>query len=83
MTGTIGSPQIQYGPSLTRLRRLARMFEKMDDVCWQKYLDWPNIENWSDESNRIVLVGESARPLMVRTSVSYSAYALRTALISS
>lgn len=59
------------------------MFEKMDDVCWQKYLDWPNIENWSDESNRIVLVGESARPLMVRTSVSYSAYALRTALISS
>lgn len=58
------------------------MFEKMDDVCWQKYLDWPNIENWSDESNRIVLVGESARPTMVRTSVSYSAYVLRATLIS-
>ncbi|KAH9004767.1 hypothetical protein EDB86DRAFT_1986536 [Lactarius hatsudake] len=44
--------------------RLARMLEKIDAVCWQRYLDWPNIENWSDESNRIVLVGESSRPLI-------------------
>ncbi|KAH9066722.1 hypothetical protein EDB87DRAFT_1828071 [Lactarius vividus] len=44
--------------------RLVWMLEKIDAVCWQRYLDWPNIENWSDESNRIVLVGESSRPLI-------------------
>ncbi|KAH9024901.1 hypothetical protein EDB84DRAFT_1564246 [Lactarius hengduanensis] len=59
--------------------RLVRMLEKIDAVCWQRYLDWPNIENWSDESNRIVLVGESSRPLIVRTPISSSAYALRSA----
>jgi salicylate hydroxylase len=56
--------------------RLARMFEKIDAVCWQKYLDWPSIENWSDDSSRIVLVGESSRPTVVRTSVSCSAYVM-------
>jgi len=41
------------------------MFEKVDSFCWQRYLDWPEIENWSDESNRIVLIGEASRPLIV------------------
>ena len=40
------------------------MFEKIDSFCWQRYLDWPEIENWSDESSRIVLIGEASRPLM-------------------
>ena len=57
------------------------MFEKVDALCWQKYLDWPDIENWSDDSNRIVLVGESSRPLIVRTPISFSADALRATLI--
>jgi hypothetical protein len=57
------------------------VFEKVDAVCWQKYLDWPDIENWSDDSNRIVLIGESSRPLIVRTLISSSVYALRAALI--
>jgi len=52
--------------------RLARVFEKIDAVCWQRYMDWPNIENWSDESNRIVLVGESSRPLIPCSTQSSS-----------
>jgi salicylate hydroxylase len=46
--------------------RLIRMFEKIDSVCWKKFLEWPEIENWSDDSARIVLLGEAARPVIVR-----------------
>ncbi|KAI0272531.1 hypothetical protein BC834DRAFT_1038601 [Gloeopeniophorella convolvens] len=45
-------------------KRLARVFSKLDAVCWQQYLDWPKIESWSDESRRIVLIGEASRPLI-------------------
>jgi hypothetical protein len=41
------------------------MIENIDMLGWQSYLDWPEIENWSDESNRIVLIGEASRPLIV------------------
>jgi hypothetical protein len=57
--------QIQYGPVLQNLCRLSRMIEKIDSVCWQRYLDWPEIENWSDDSSRIVLIGEASHPLIV------------------
>jgi len=66
--------------------RLARVFEKIDAVCWQKYQDWPNIENWSDESNRIVLVGESSRPLfpcsMQASSLCIESAAVLSTLLS-
>jgi hypothetical protein len=52
--------------SSPRVCRLTRMFEKIDSVCWKKCLEWPEIENWSDESGRIVLLGEAARPVIVR-----------------
>jgi len=45
-------------------RVLGRLFEKIDSFSWQRWLDWPQIENWSDESSRIVLIGEAARPLI-------------------
>ena len=80
MAGTIDLPNPVWSIA-HRTQRLARVLEKVDAVCWQKYLDWPNIENWSDESNRIVLVGESSRPLIVRTPISFSVYAPRTTLI--
>ncbi len=57
--------QIQYEPALTKTCRLGRMIEKIDSFCWQSYLDWPEIENWSDGSNRIVLIGEASHPLIV------------------
>ena len=41
------------------------MLEKVDSYCWQNYLDWPEIENWSDDSHRIVLIGEASHPLIV------------------
>lgn len=50
------------------------MLEKVDSYSWQNYLDWPEIENWSDDSHRIVLIGEASRPLIVSyftTSVIY------------
>ncbi|KAI9438895.1 FAD/NAD-P-binding domain-containing protein [Lactarius psammicola] len=50
--------------------------------CWQKYLDWPNIENWSDESNRIVLVGESSRPLIPCSTQSSSLSVESAAVLS-
>ena len=57
------------------------MFEKIDALSWKRYLDWPSFEDWSDESNRIVLVGESSRPLIVRTPISSSVRTLRTTLV--
>jgi hypothetical protein len=57
--------QIQYKLSLTKLHRLRRMLEKIDSYCWQNYLDWPEIEDWSDDSHRIVLIGEASQPLIV------------------
>jgi hypothetical protein len=53
--------------SSLKFYRLTKMFEKLESVCWQNYLDWPEFENWSDDSARIVLLGEAARPLVVRT----------------
>jgi len=44
--------------------KLNRMFEKIDLLSWQRYLDWPEIENWSDDSSRIVLIGEASHPLI-------------------
>lgn len=41
------------------------MLEKVDSYSWQNYLDWPEIENWSDDSHRIVLIGEASYPLIV------------------
>jgi hypothetical protein len=41
------------------------MLEKVDSYCWQNDLDWPEIENWSDNSHRIVLIGEASHPLYV------------------
>lgn len=41
------------------------MFEKIDSLSWQRYLDWPEIENWSDDTSRIVLIGEASHPLIV------------------
>jgi len=58
-------PKFSLVDASQKLRRLNRMFEKIDSFCWQRYLDWPEIENWSDESSRIVLIGEASRPLIV------------------
>ncbi|KAH9995423.1 hypothetical protein BJV74DRAFT_829949 [Russula compacta] len=44
--------------------KLGRLIEKIDSFCWQRFLEWPEIENWSDESSRIVLIGEASRPLL-------------------
>jgi salicylate hydroxylase len=41
------------------------VLDKVDSYCWQNYLDWPEIENWSDDSHRIVLIGEASHPLVV------------------
>jgi len=66
--------------------KLARLLGKVDTLCWQRYRDWPNIENWSDESNRIVLVGEAARPIhpcgMQASSLSVESAAVLSTLLS-
>lgn len=46
------------------------MIEKVDLLCWQRYLDWPEIENWSDDSGRIVLIGEASHPLLVSAFIA-------------
>jgi salicylate hydroxylase len=38
------------------------MLEKVDSCCWQNHLDWPEIEDWSDDSHRIVLIGKASHP---------------------
>ncbi|KAI0305849.1 hypothetical protein B0F90DRAFT_1623939 [Multifurca ochricompacta] len=67
-------------------RKYSWVFEKVDSVCWQRYLDWPKIENWSDKSNRIVLIGESSRPLIPCSthscSVSVESAAVFSTLLS-
>ena len=52
------------------------MFTKIDFFCWQRYLDWPEIEIWSDHSSRIVLIGEASRPLIVSPFTALVIYAL-------
>jgi hypothetical protein len=54
------------------------MLEKVDSYCWQNYLDWPEIENWSDDSHRIVLIGEASHPLIVGPFTAPVIYALIT-----
>ncbi|KAH9975995.1 hypothetical protein BGW80DRAFT_1295721 [Lactifluus volemus] len=44
----------------------------IDSYSWQQYLDWPEIENWSDGSSRIVLLGEAARPVIPISTQSCS-----------
>jgi hypothetical protein len=58
------------------------MLEKIDSYCWQNYLDWPEIENWSDDSHRIVLTGEASHPLIVSPLPLPVIYALTMALYS-
>ena len=58
------------------------MFEKIDSFCWQRYLDWPEIENWSDESSRIVLIGEASRPLIVSPLIVIPRLSLNATLYS-
>jgi len=66
--------------------KLSRMIEKIDSVCWQRYLDWPEIENWSDDSSRIVLIGEASHPLIPCStqvcSLSVEAAAVLSTLLS-
>jgi salicylate hydroxylase len=66
--------------------KLSRMLEKVDSFCWQNYLDWPEIENWSDDSHRIVLIGEASHPLVPCStqscSLSIEAAAVLSALLS-
>ncbi|KAF8498591.1 FAD/NAD-P-binding domain-containing protein [Russula emetica] len=66
--------------------KLSRIIEKVDSYCWQNYLDWPEIENWSDDSGRIVLIGEASHPLIPCSTQSCSlpveAAAVLSALLS-
>ncbi|KAI0255935.1 hypothetical protein BJV78DRAFT_1174599 [Lactifluus subvellereus] len=66
--------------------KLTKMFEKMESVYWQNYLAWPEFENWSDDSARIVLLGEAARPLipcsLQSCSVSVEGAAVFSTLLS-
>jgi len=71
---------------LTSDIKLGRIFEKIDSLCWQRYLDWPEIENWSDDSSRIVLIGEASYPLIPCSthscSLSVEAAAVLSTLLS-
>jgi len=54
------------------------MIEKVDSFSWQRYLDWPEIEKWSDDSHRIVLIGEASHPLIVSPFLPLVVYTLMT-----
>ncbi|KAI0317883.1 FAD/NAD-P-binding domain-containing protein [Amylostereum chailletii] len=43
-------------------KRLVKIMGKLTTVSWTRQLEWPTIEDWVDESGRIVLVGDAARP---------------------
>jgi len=62
--------------------KLGRMIEKIDSFCWQSYLDWPEIEKWSDDSHRIVLIGEASHPLIPCSTQSCSLSVEAAAVLS-
>lgn len=58
------------------------MLGKVDSYSWQNYLDWPEIENWSDDSRRIVLIGEASQPLIVSYFTTPVIYVLTMTIYS-
>ncbi|KAI0046016.1 FAD/NAD(P)-binding domain-containing protein [Auriscalpium vulgare] len=44
--------------------RLRRLLDTLGTVSYQRWMDWPKVQDWVDESESIVLTGEAARPLM-------------------
>jgi hypothetical protein len=58
------------------------MLEKVDSYCWENYFDWPEIEDWSDDSHRIVLIGEASHPLLVSPFTAAVIYTLTMTLYS-
>jgi hypothetical protein len=44
---------------------MKRLVNAAQFVSVQKWLTWPTIDEWIDESQTIVIVGEAARPMVV------------------
>ncbi|KAI0057457.1 FAD/NAD-P-binding domain-containing protein [Artomyces pyxidatus] len=44
--------------------RLRRLMDTLKTVSYQRWMDWPSVAEWVDQSATLVLTGEAARPLM-------------------